>query len=55
MVKVGGKYLVCGHYVKVVKVTDRYVEVKWGHNGMTPKRVCDRFLSLKLVPHFKEI
>ena len=55
MVKVNGKYLVCGSFVKVVKVTDRHVEVVWGHNGQTPKRQGDRFLSLKLVPHFQEV
>lgn len=55
MPKVNGKYLVCGSFVKVVNVTDRHVEVVWGHNGQTPRRHCDRFISLKMIPHFKEV
>jgi hypothetical protein len=54
-VMVGRKYLVCGHYVKVVKVTDEHIEVVHGHNGVTPKRQCDRFKSLGLIPYFKEV
>jgi hypothetical protein len=55
MVKVNGKYLVCGHYVKVVKVTDEHIEVVHGHNGTTPRRQCDRFKPLSLIPYFKEV
>lgn len=54
VVMVGRKYLVCGKYVKVVEIGDR-IEVVWGHNGQTPKRDGDRFISRNLVPHFKEI
>jgi hypothetical protein len=53
-VTIGGKYLVSGRFVKVVKVTDEHIEVVWGHNGVTPKRQCDRFISRSLIPYFKE-
>jgi hypothetical protein len=55
MVNVNGKYLVSGRYVKVVNVTDDHIEVVWGYNGQKPVRKCDRYLSVKLIPHFKPV
>lgn len=54
-VEVGKTYAVSGRYVKVVKVTDKYVEVRWGYNGAVPSRHCDRFYSHSMTKHFVEI
>ena len=54
-VKVGGKYMFSGRYVKVVKVGGMYIEVVWAHNGQTPKRKADRFISRCFDQYWKEI
>jgi len=54
-VQVNGKYLVSGRYVKVVGITADRVEVVWGYNGQRPVRQCDRFISTKLISHFKPV
>lgn len=55
MVEVGKKYIFSGSFVKVAKITDTHIEVKWGHNGQTPRRQCDRFIPVKRLPMFKEV
>lgn len=53
MVEIGKKYRVFGtHYVKVVKVTDKHIEVVHAINGSTPRRQADRFFPLKWAKHF---
>ena len=54
-IEIGKKYVVAGRYVKVVKVTPKYVEVRWGHNGSAPSRQCDRFYSHSQTKHFVEV
>ena len=53
MVEVGKKYQVFkSRYVKVVKVTDRHIEVVHAVNGQTPVRQADRFFPLSWEKHF---
>ena len=53
MLEIGKKYLVFkSHYVKVVKVTDRHIEVVHAVNGQSPARNGDRFFPLHWEKHF---
>ena len=54
-IEINKKYVVSGRYVKVVKITPKYVEVRWGHNGSTPVRHCDRFYSHSMTKYFVEV
>lgn len=54
-ITIGSKYYVSGRYVKVVKISDQYIQVVWGYNGQSPKRIADRFLSVGLLPYFVEV
>jgi len=42
-------------YVKVVKISDRQIEVVHGMNGQTPRRYSDRFFPVRWSKHFQEI
>lgn len=53
VIQLNATYLVYGtRTVKVVKVTDRYIEVKHAINGMTPRRFADRYFPLHTAKHF---
>ncbi|NBS69619.1 hypothetical protein EBT31_12005 [bacterium] len=55
-IQVGKRYTVFGtRYVKVVKISDRHIEVVHGMNGQTPRRYGDRFFPVRWSKHFQEI
>jgi hypothetical protein len=55
MVKINGKYLISGRYVKVVGVTDTHIQVVWGYNGQSPIRQCDRYIPISSGNRFVEV
>lgn len=52
-IQIGETYKVYGtHYVRVVRITDKHIQVVHAVNGASPRRTCDRLYPISKADKF---